>query len=229
MADEKPSPQNAITDAFKERLSHPVYGAFAIAWVLINWKVLFFLAFAGSPAAYRIADVPKYCNGWTLAFWPLVATVVYVFAAPVLKAGALRWNDAVEDYEFERHYKKRLHQIGREQHLIQLQLQSGEPALKMQQENKVRLETEANQLAKRIDELKRAIRDLKSLSGPDWIQAIGENLPDGFAGDTLIARAQEMIARVDDLKKEMASDSEVWELRRKANEVAHKEAPKKSP
>lgn len=71
----------SLTETIKERFKSPFFGTFIIVWIVINWRLLLFLALSNDPIAVRIhvAEVCYIDN--LLVFWyPISITLIYLIA-----------------------------------------------------------------------------------------------------------------------------------------------------
>lgn len=70
-----------IFEALASRIKSPVFGYFLLAWVVINWKPLFYLFFDDNPASQRVAIFEKLTSTYSMALLPLIfavaAAVIY--------------------------------------------------------------------------------------------------------------------------------------------------------
>jgi hypothetical protein len=79
---------SAVKDAWADRLSSPLVGAFALSWLAINYK-LFFVLFSGEPYTANFAYVAQelYPNWkWIVGksvVAPLALAAFYIFAVPI--------------------------------------------------------------------------------------------------------------------------------------------------
>lgn len=104
------TPTTPFFKAISDRLSHPVFGIFSLAFTVCNWKPIFFLFSSDKEAGPRIAEAVAYTDATTLVAWPVFATIAYVFTAPVLKRVAIIWDlkidrstdKLVSDYDIEK-------------------------------------------------------------------------------------------------------------------------------
>jgi len=73
-----------IFEAVKIRLSSPLFGYFLLSFVSLNWKGLYYLAFAGDKvtALEKIQYFHDYTNLWTTLFWPFVIAIIFICAQP---------------------------------------------------------------------------------------------------------------------------------------------------
>lgn len=66
-----------------DRLSNPVLGPFAVAWVVSNWKLVLILLFSEYPMEVKIGIVESnYVNVWTMLIYPLVFAAFYALCLP---------------------------------------------------------------------------------------------------------------------------------------------------
>lgn len=177
MANEE-TPQASVAAAFKERLSHPVIGIFAIIWLLFNWRTIFYLAVSETPAGQRIIEAYEYCDPWRGWIGPILVTSLYVLFSPILKFAANWWADYVADKESARRYELQLETLCREAEIAQKRIRSREQLVSDQQSRLSILESEILNKTNDLELLKKATSDVEEL---------------------ILAEAE-----VDDLKKPMA-------------------------
>ena len=75
-----------IWDSSKERLKNPIISTFAIAWIVINWKPLFYLINSGKINIHERLNDLTYCfnNPWNLYVYPILAVVFYNTLLPFI-------------------------------------------------------------------------------------------------------------------------------------------------
>jgi hypothetical protein len=77
----------SIRSHVDERLKSPFGGAFAVAWLALNWQSILLLAFSRSPVEARIEVVKAHHVGWDILVWKPVLLAIaitigfYVFSA----------------------------------------------------------------------------------------------------------------------------------------------------
>lgn len=74
-------------EAWSERIRSPVLGSLAIAFVVSNWKPLFFLLFAEAPVWLRIRYFEHHTDANSLIWYPLIVGVVAAFLIPWVTLG----------------------------------------------------------------------------------------------------------------------------------------------
>ena len=206
MSDE--SPTTPFLRAISDRLSHPVCGIFSLAFIACNWKPIFFLVASDNAAGPRIAEAVAYTDYTTLLSWPILATVSYAFAAPVLKKMAVIWDlkidrstdKLVTDYDIE----KRIQTVAR------LQEQAKNLKVKLS-ELQGQIETERGQqalLSEKIKNLEEHHRFLSTFETVVKDVQRDEESPFGSSPAEISQRLRSMFARLD-LMKQMLVDQGV--------------------
>lgn len=74
-------------EAWSERIRSPVMGSLAIAFIVSNWKPLFFLLFAEAPVWLRIQYFEHHTDANSLVWYPLVAGAIAAFLIPWITLG----------------------------------------------------------------------------------------------------------------------------------------------
>jgi len=158
----------SFIQAVKDRLSHPVAGIFIIAWIVFNWRMLFFLAFSTSPAEARIPAAAQYTDWFLGGLWPLLTTIAYLALSPWLQVLVARWNGWVSEEQSSREYMDSLAQMRRRTELERRSLYSLQPAIKDQEEAKVQLELDIKRLNEQRVSLQHQVKMLEEASSTEW-------------------------------------------------------------
>lgn len=187
------SPQESFKDAIAERLSHPVTGIFAIAWLICNWKTLFVLAIDDSAATFRISKALEYSDIATLLLIPLLATIGYVLFSPVLKAVSARWNDFVSEKEELRIYHSTLDTLRKKADIAKRSMARVDARIVEQQAQLMDLEQQIGQKELERREVDHNIEAMLSLSNPKW----------NPHGSFVFNEVADKFVRVEKLKEEM--------------------------
>jgi hypothetical protein len=74
-------------EAWSERIRSPVLGSLAIAFVVSNWKPLFFLLFAEAPVWLRIRYFEHHTDSNSLVWYPLAVGVIAALLIPWISFG----------------------------------------------------------------------------------------------------------------------------------------------
>lgn len=81
----------SFLEATKDRLKNPMIGAFVIAWIVMNWRILAILLFSEKTIEQKIEFVEANYLSWDLSLKiPLMIAVFYVLILPYLMA-AFDW------------------------------------------------------------------------------------------------------------------------------------------
>ena len=101
---------NAIKSALNERAKKPFTGTFALAWIVINWKIWFTLLFVNE---MRLGGLTKtefiknnYINYWDNLWTPIISAALLIFLIPLFNLGALFVKKCFDDFEFKKILKK---------------------------------------------------------------------------------------------------------------------------
>lgn len=72
----------------EDRISNPILGAFGLAWIFINWKIVLLLFFSEKSIEEKIEVISTSHNSWDfLVLYPLLFTAFYLLALPWLLLG----------------------------------------------------------------------------------------------------------------------------------------------
>ncbi len=178
MAMSAESPPESITTAIKDRLTHPVVGIFVIAWVLCNWKVMFFLAADKVAAGERITKAIQYCDSSTLFWTPLAGTAIYILTVPVLKAFAATYTDAIESREADIAHRNKLRRLRRDIDATIDDLNAQEEKVRRQQQAAHMAELVSDQKAKELKDLELAWKELLDITHPKWKLSLPDEGPE---------------------------------------------------
>lgn len=75
----------SFLEASRERLKNPIIGAFFLAWVAINWRIIFILLWSDQKVEDRIKYIEKNYFDENINFWiPLIAVGFYALILPYL-------------------------------------------------------------------------------------------------------------------------------------------------
>lgn len=79
-----PSFKKSIDD----RLSNPILGTFGVAWIFINWRILYLLLFSDKITEDKITFIETNYSDWKLlVLFPLLFTTVYLVVFPWILLG----------------------------------------------------------------------------------------------------------------------------------------------
>jgi len=71
-----------IFDALNSRVRSPIFGSISIAFIVFNWKALFFLTFANTTASERIHFFDDHTTLWSTLFLPIAIGLAFAIASP---------------------------------------------------------------------------------------------------------------------------------------------------
>lgn len=74
-----------LIEVFLQRIRSPIIGSIAIAFVLVNWKPVWYLLFAERPARQKILYFEENTDPTSLYLWPIGLGVAYAFGLPWVK------------------------------------------------------------------------------------------------------------------------------------------------
>lgn len=77
---------SSINENLKHKRKSPLYGAFALSWVALNWKPILVMIFSTEDIYYRIKAVEPYASEFDQFYGPLFWASVLIFAMPTLHA-----------------------------------------------------------------------------------------------------------------------------------------------
>lgn len=76
---------DSLKQGVLERLASPLPGSFVIAWLIWNWKVVFFTIFNAGTAIERIQFIESHNNAIDFEVIPLAAAVFFILLHPPLR------------------------------------------------------------------------------------------------------------------------------------------------
>jgi hypothetical protein len=76
---------NDVYEEILERIKSPFFGYLAFSFLAINWKILFFLAFADMSPQMKFYWVDQNSDHYSLFLWPLLTAIVFAIAYPGLQ------------------------------------------------------------------------------------------------------------------------------------------------
>ena len=71
-----------IYEVYSSRLKSPIFGCFVLSFLVVNWKVVFYLFFSDAPAELRITYFDSHTTMQSLLCWPLFWGAFGVLAYP---------------------------------------------------------------------------------------------------------------------------------------------------
>lgn len=71
-----------LVEAFSARIRSPIIGSIALAFVIVNWKPLFFLLFSGEPAVAKFAFYDAKKTGYSPYIYPMIVGLVFALFLP---------------------------------------------------------------------------------------------------------------------------------------------------
>ncbi|MEZ5893067.1 MAG: hypothetical protein R3C58_07980 [Parvularculaceae bacterium] len=71
-----------IFDALHARIRSPIFGSIAVFFAILNWKALFFLAFANATASDRIQFFDDHTTYWSTLIFPILGGIAFAIASP---------------------------------------------------------------------------------------------------------------------------------------------------
>ena len=72
------SDSNKISEVLIDRLKNPLAGAYAISWLIWNWKPVYILCFKLVEVDLRLSEASAYFREWDSWGVPLISSVVYL-------------------------------------------------------------------------------------------------------------------------------------------------------
>ena len=79
---------NTIVETSKERIKNPFIGAFILAWIVMNWKGIFYFLFSDASVEERLLIVDLKYTSWSNGLWyPLSIAFFYIVLLPYLMWG----------------------------------------------------------------------------------------------------------------------------------------------
>jgi hypothetical protein len=72
----------------RSRISNPLGGAFAVSWLIWNWKIIYIFIRDNSAVQDKIISINKLINTDDILFIPLIASLVYIVFYPVIANGS---------------------------------------------------------------------------------------------------------------------------------------------
>jgi len=78
-----------IIDAFEARVRSKVVGSVILAFVAMNWKVIFYVVFAGETPETKFKYFDEHTNIWTLFTYPVCIGIGFAMLLPWVNAGAM--------------------------------------------------------------------------------------------------------------------------------------------
>lgn len=82
-----------IYDAYSQRIRSPFFGYIIIAFIIINWKAIFFLLFSDEPILTRFSYIDQTTGFWRSVFFPIISGVSAALAKPYLSLWGAMWAD----------------------------------------------------------------------------------------------------------------------------------------
>lgn len=82
---------NSINKIINERLTSPFYGALVIAWLLINWKIVYLTLFVDGDKLSKLKIdyiIENYSDYWHVLWLPLISTFLLLTIVPFITYGA---------------------------------------------------------------------------------------------------------------------------------------------
>lgn len=71
-----------IFEAVSARIKSPIIGSIVVAFVIVNWKPLFFLLFSGTPAVTKFAFYDVKMTGYSPYVYPVIIGVAFALLLP---------------------------------------------------------------------------------------------------------------------------------------------------
>lgn len=66
-----------------DRLSSPILGSFSFAWIIFNWKLIFFLLFSDKTVESKIVHIENNYFDWQhLILYPTIFVIFYSLLLP---------------------------------------------------------------------------------------------------------------------------------------------------
>jgi len=85
MADEKDVINDSVKEAISDRFKNPILGSFAIAWCLINWKLIAILLKSSTPILDTILIIEKsHMDNWKMYILPAIVAFMVTLLYPWL-------------------------------------------------------------------------------------------------------------------------------------------------
>jgi len=78
-----------IIDAFEARVRSKVVGSVFLAFIAMNWKVIFYVIFAGETPETKFKYFDEHTNIWTLFTYPVCIGIGLAMLLPWVNAGAM--------------------------------------------------------------------------------------------------------------------------------------------
>ncbi|WKK79554.2 hypothetical protein [Marivirga arenosa] len=76
---------NSINDNLSERLKNPFFSSFFISWIIINYKIWFFLMFDGAAFLYKEQYIDKWSSEiLNVLIYPFISALTYTLLLPVI-------------------------------------------------------------------------------------------------------------------------------------------------
>ncbi len=163
--------RKAINALLYERTSSPLFGAFLISWLALNWKFIYYLFAVSSETLYvdRISYIKdNFLDGWHIIWFPLISTVFLIIVYPFISTGAYWINLRFNKWKYELKCESENSQMLTFEKSIELRLE-----MSKQQELFAKLERDKNQeiedkdrqigiLTKRLSEAEKEVSKLAS-------------------------------------------------------------------
>jgi len=74
-----------VVDAFKERVASPIVGTFIFSWLLINWKLVYFLLGSDESTSSKISHIElHYLDFYHNLLYPILITALYLVLYPLI-------------------------------------------------------------------------------------------------------------------------------------------------
>lgn len=71
-----------LVEAFSARIKSPIIGSIALAFVIVNWRPLFFLLFSGESADSKFLFFSCNTTGYSLYLYPVIAGLIFALILP---------------------------------------------------------------------------------------------------------------------------------------------------
>lgn len=102
-----------IFEPFKERTKSPFYSAFVVSWLIVNWRIIYFIftneMITGGKHKYNyLEEFLQLCStqGFlNLLFYPLVFTSIYIFIIPIIDLFVFKYSENKRQQRLDKKYE----------------------------------------------------------------------------------------------------------------------------
>src|SRR5688572_18749502 len=79
--------RKSVSSVFADRLTSPVFGAFFVSWVVINWRIGLILFSQSMETSEKIQAIEGLLGFWKCVGYPAISSLIVILVYPWLAVG----------------------------------------------------------------------------------------------------------------------------------------------